>query len=175
MDKQTLKKEKRKIRISTIEGYVCLILVLLAVLPVVLPRIFGYHTYVCGADTTGKIFKYGSVVYTKEIDNDSFEEGNIAAVKSNSGKYLKADTYYVDASGNNTLKLRNGSSASYEEVLGHVVAQTPGIGYLCQFCYSAVGVVLIIAVLVAGIALMMYANKLGREVTKTLKEHEAQR
>ena len=39
----------------TILGYLCVIVVLLAVLPAVLPPIFGYHTYTLGNDTTGNI------------------------------------------------------------------------------------------------------------------------
>ena len=62
---QTVDEKKGKRTGLTILGYVLVIVALLIVLPVVLPPIFGYHTYLSGTDHTGNISKYGSVVYLK--------------------------------------------------------------------------------------------------------------
>ena len=68
--------KKGKRRTLTVLGYALMIVFLLIVLPVVLPAIFGYHTYTVGSDATGNISKYGSVVYLKGVSNDSYVEGN---------------------------------------------------------------------------------------------------
>ena len=155
-------------RTLTILGYACVIIVLLAVLPVVLPPIFGYHTYLNGTDTTGLISKYGSVVYMKEIDNSAFTEGNIVAVKA--GKRT-VDVSYVDSNdGSDTLTLKNGSSVSYDQVQGKVVAKTPFIGYLSQLCFSAVGIIALVIIFVAGLALMMYVNKISKEINQMVED-----
>lgn len=155
-------------RTLTILGYACVIIVLLAVLPVVLPPIFGYHTYLNGTDTTGLISKHGSVVYMKEIDNSAFTEGNIVAVKA--GKRT-VDVSYVDSNdGSDTLTLKNGSSVNYDQVQGKVVAKTPFIGYLSQLCFSAVGIIALVIIFAAGFALMMYVNKISREINQMVEE-----
>lgn len=79
---QTVDEKKGKRTGLTILGYVLVIVALLTVLPVVLPPIFGYHTYLSGTDHTGNISKYGSVVYLKTIDEASYKDGNIVAIES---------------------------------------------------------------------------------------------
>ena len=57
-----VEEKKGKRRTLTVLGYALMIVFLLIVLPVVLPAIFGYHTYTVGSDATGNISKYGNVV-----------------------------------------------------------------------------------------------------------------
>ena len=91
-----VEEKKGKRRTLTVLGYALMIVFLLIVLPVVLPAIFGYHTYTVGSDATGNISKYGNVVYLKAVSNDSYDEGNIVAVQE-SDSSRKVDVYYVDA------------------------------------------------------------------------------
>ena len=151
----------------TILGYLCVIVVLLAVLPAVLPPIFGYHTYTLGNDTTGNISKYGSVVYLKEVDEGSWQNGNLVAVKSaETGRDV--DVYYVDSNdtAGETLAFDTGDMAKYDKIAGKVIAQTPFIGYLSQLCFSVVGIILIVILFVAGLGLMMYTNKISKEINQ---------
>lgn len=159
-------KKKIKVKIATVAGYICLLAVMVSVFPVVLPMIFGYTPYLCGTDTTGQIFKYGSIVYTKDIDLSQYGAGTLAAVESESGKAHTVDVYYVDSNSDNTLQLRDGSSVSYDAVKGNVKAQTPIVGYFCMFSFSAYGIVIEVVVLAAGVALTIYANKLSKETAK---------
>ncbi len=119
------------------------------VLPVVLPPIFGYHTYLSGTDHTGNISKYGSVVYLKTIDEASYEDGNIAAIESSDSSNRTVDSYYVDSNDSSAkeIALRDGNGVSYKVVKGQVIAKTPFIGYLSQLCFSAVGIIVTIVIL----------------------------
>ena len=104
-----VEEKKGKRRTLTVLGYALMIVFLLIVLPVVLPAIFGYHTYTVGSDATGNISKYGNVVYLKAVSNDSYDEGNIVAVQE-SDSSRKVDVYYVDANDTaaQTLAIREG-------------------------------------------------------------------
>lgn len=155
-----VEEKKGKRRTLTVLGYALMIVFLLIVLPVVLPAIFGYHTYTVGSDATGNISKYGNVVYLKAVSNDSYDEGNIVAVQE-SDSSRKVDVYYVDANDTaaQTLAIREGETVSYEQIAGKVVAKTPFIGYLSQLCFSAAGIIVTILIFAAGLGLMMYVTR----------------
>ena len=89
---QTVDEKKGKRTGLTILGYVLVIVALLTVLPVVLPPIFGYHTYLSGTDHTGNISKNGSVVYLKTIDEASYKDGNIVAIESADSSGRRVDS-----------------------------------------------------------------------------------
>lgn len=159
-------------RTLTILGYVCIIVVLLSALPVILPPIFGYHTYLCGTDTTGLISKYGSVVYVKEIDDTAFTDGNIVAAKAEDGK-RSVDVSYVDSNdGSSTVTTRTGETVTYDQVVGKVTAKTPWIGYLSQLCFSVVGIIVLVILFAAGLGLMAYANKISKEINQQLEQNK---
>lgn len=162
--------KKAKRRTLTVLGYICCIVALIAVLPVILAPVFGRHAYLNGTDSTGNISKYGSLVYVKDIDAASFEDGNIVAV-SNDNKNRTVDVYYVESNDrSNTLTLRTGDSVSYAQIKGKVVAKTPFIGYLSQLCFSAAGIIVLVVVFAAGLALMMYVNKISKEINQKVED-----
>lgn len=169
---EKIDEKKGKRRTLTILGYVCCILVMLTVFPVGLPPIFGYHTHTLSTDTTGLVSKYGSVVYTKNVDAANLSEGNIAAVKADGES---VDVYYVASNdeSSKTVTFEDESTASYDDIKGQVVAKTPFIGYLSQLCFSVVGIIIIVLVLAVGAGLMMYANKISKEIN-TLVEAQKQ-
>lgn len=168
--------EKKGKRIGlTILGYVLVIVALLIVLPVVLPPIFGYHTYLSGTDHTGNISKYGSVVYLKTIDEASYKDGNIVAIESADSSGRRVDSYYVDSNDSSAkeIALRDGNGVSYKVVKGQVIAKTPFIGYLSQLCFSAVGIIVTVVIFAAGVAIMMYVNKISKEINTMVEQQTA--
>lgn len=171
---QNIEEHKGKRRTLTILGYALMIVFLLIVLPVVLPPIFGYHTHTMGTDTTGNISKYGSVVYVKEIDDSTYAAGNIVAVQTAEGS-RDVDVYYVDANDTSaqTLTVRTGDIVAYSQVTGKVVAKTPLIGYLSQLCFSVLGIIVTIVILAAGLLLMMYVNKISKEINQMIEDQKA--
>ena len=119
-------------------------------------------------------FKVGSVVYLKGVSNDSYVEGNIVAVQE-SDSSRKVDVYYVDANDTaaQTLAIREGEAVSYEQIAGKVVAKTPFIGYLSQLCFSAAGIIVTILIFAAGLGLMMYVNKISKEINQALEDQKS--
>ena len=169
---QTVDEKKGKRTGLTILGYVLVIVALLIVLPVVLPPIFGYHTYLSGTDHTGNISKNGSVVYLKTIDEASYKDGNIVAIESADSSGRRVDSYYVDSSAKE-IALRDGNGVSYKVVKGQVIAKTPFIGYLSQLCFSAVGIIVTVVIFAAGVAIMMYVNKISKEINTMVEQQTA--
>lgn len=159
----------------TILGYVLVIVALLIVLPVVLPPIFGYHTYLSGTDHTGNISKNGSVVYLKTIDEAAYKDGNIVAIESADSSGRRVDSYYVDSNDSSAkeIALRDGNGVSYKVVKGQVIAKTPFIGYLSQLCFSAVGIIVTVVIFAAGVAIMMYVNKISKEINTMVEQQTA--
>ena len=154
---QTVDEKKGKRIGLTILGYALVIVALLIVLPVVLPPIFGYHTYLSGTDHTGNISKNGSVVYLKTIDEASYKDGNLVAIESSAKE----------------IALRDGKGVSYKVVKGQVIAKTPFIGYLNQLCFSAVGIIVTVVIFAAGVAIMMYVNKISKEINTMVEQQAA--
>ena len=167
---QTVDEKKGKRTGLTILGYVLVIVALLIVLPVVLPPIFGYHTYLSGTDHTGNISKYGSVVYLKTIDEASYKDGNIVAIESADSSARRVDSNDSSAK---EIALRDGNGVSYKVVKGQVIAKTPFIGYLSQLCFSAVGIIVTVVIFAAGVAIMMYVNKISKEINTMVEQQTA--
>ena len=167
---QTVDEKKGKRTGLTILGYVLVIVALLTVLPVVLPPIFGYHTYLSGTDHTGNISKNGSVVYLK-----TYKDGNIVAIESADSSGRRVDSYYVDSNDSSAkeIALRDGNGVSYKVVKGQVIAKTPFIGYLSQLCFSAVGIIVTVVIFAAGVAIMMYVNKISKEINTMVEQQTA--
>ena len=168
---QTVDEKKGKRTGLTILGYVLVIVALLIVLPVVLPPIFGYHTYLSGTDHTGNISKYGSVVYLKTIDEASYKDGNIVAIESADSSGRRVDSYYVDSNDSSAKEIA--LRVSYKVVKGQVIAKTPFIGYLSQLCFSAVGIIVTVVIFAAGVAIMMYVNKISKKINTMVEQQTA--
>ena len=69
------------------------------------------------------------------------------------------------------IALRDGNGVSYKVVKGQVIAKTPFIGYLSQLCFSAVGI--IVTVVIFGVAIMMYVNKISKEINTMVEQQTA--
>lgn len=166
MSEEEIKEKKKKKRVATVFAYIFILVVLVAVFPVVLPMIFKYTMHFCGTDTTGNVFKYGSVVYTKNIAMSSYSEGKLVAITAANGKAHTVDVYYVDVNNGDSLLLRDGSTVSTDDVKGNVLAQTPLVGYLCQFTFKVPGIIGEVIVFAAGVWLAAYANKIRKELAQ---------
>ena len=58
-------------------------------------------------------------------------------------------------------------------VKGQVIAKTPFIGYLSQLCFSAVGIIVTVVIFAAGVAIMMYVNKISKEINTMVEQQTA--
>ena len=155
-----MKAENRKKGALTVAGYLCLTIVLLAVIPVFLPQFFGYRytTYLVSTDTTKQVSEPKTLVYVENMDNAAYEAGNVVAVFSDKTK--RVDVYTVASNdGKETLTMKSG-----EKVAGHVAAKLPLVGFLGQICFSIVGMIALVIIFVMAIAFLTYRNKIEKEM-----------
>ena len=169
MDKKVMlekKKEQSKVLpyVLTAVGYVFILLFLLITAPVVCPPIIGQHTYTVNSDYTGLIPVKGTLVYTEKVEKASIAIGNIVAVDNEDGD-RDVDCYYVDSNNaeNQTIKLRDGETVSYDLVKGQVRKKTPFFGYLSGILFHVWGIILDLVILAAGIAVTVIANRMRRQ------------
>ena len=67
----------------------------------------------------------------------------------------------------------DGNGVSYKVVKGQVIAKTPFIGYLSQLCFSAVGIIVTVVIFAAGVVIMMYVNKISKEINTMVEQQTA--
>lgn len=158
----------------TVIGYVLILLFLLITAPVVCPPIIGQHTYTVSEDHTGLISPKGTLVYAKDKDKEALVEGNIVAVDNEDGD-RDVDYYYVDDNNtaDQTIALRDGETVSYDLVKGIVRKKTPVFGYLSGVLFHVWGIILDIVILVAGVGITTYANKIRKEQKEAEKRAKA--
>ena len=172
---QTVDEKKGKRIGLTILGYALVIVAIIIVIPVVVQPFFGFNTYLSGTDNRLNNSKNGSVVYLKTIDEASYKDGNIVAIESADSSGRRVDSYYVDSNDSSAkeIALRDGKGVSYKVVKGQVIAKTPFIGYLNQLCFSAVGIIVTVVIFAAGVAIMMYVNKISKEINTMVEQQAA--
>ncbi|MBE5891613.1 MAG: hypothetical protein E7282_11720 [Lachnospiraceae bacterium] len=154
-------KKKRGLPLAlTIIAYALIILGLLIIAPVVCPPVFGYHTYTVASDESGEVGASGVLVYAKATD--SYKSGNLIAV-DNEDDDRDVDVCVVESSSDSTVTVSGGKTVDADLVLGKVRARTPFFGYLCQLCFSVVGIVITVALFVVGLILMMIANSKAKK------------
>ncbi len=158
-----MKAENRKKRALTVAGYLCLTIVLLAVIPVFLPQFFGYTTYLVSTDTTKQVSEPKTLVYVENMDHAAYEAGNVVAVFSDKTK--RVDVYTVASNdGKETLTMKSGEKVQYDKVAGHVAAKLPLVGFLGQICFSMVGMIALVIIFAMAIACLTYGNKIAKEM-----------
>ena len=115
------------------------------------------------------------LAYLKTIDEATYKDGNIVAIESADSSARRVDSYYVDSNDSSAkeIALRDGNGVSYKVVKGQVIAKTPFIGYLSQLCFSAVGIIVTVVIFAAGVAIMMYVNKISKEINTMVEQQTA--
>jgi len=158
------KKSGRRVALTTV-GYILIIVFMLAVFPVILPPIFGYHTRNVETDHSGAVWEIYSVAYYKECDANALDSAcYIATDAQNSTK--KVDVYYATALGAGTVAVEDGSTVPAESVRGWVRAKTPFIGILTALCFSIPGIIALVLIFAIGLCCMILANKISKEVNQ---------
>lgn len=162
---------KKGLRIvTTIFAYLFFIVTAIAVLPTVLPMIFGYRTHNVNYDVTGQASQTFSVVYTDKSEAADLVSGNIVALETNEGKKVKVS--YVDANNTETktitTRTKDGitEEVSYDKVVGHVVAKTPFVGILTQLCFTIPGIIFVAVIFVIAVVLAIVSNKMVAKKTE---------
>lgn len=160
-DNVNVKDSKKGIRIFlVILAFVFFFVSAIAVLPVVVPMLFGLNEYVVEEDNTESISMPLSIVYTDSTAKTSLAKNDLVAIDSDDNKKVELYTVLSNSIGEQTITLNNNDVVSYSVVKGNAYATVPFAGALTQFCNTGFGIALIVVLFAIGVALAIIAPKI---------------
>ena len=149
-------------------GWVILLVVIAALVPVTVPRFFGYEIVNVISGSMEPEIPVGSIVYVKQIDPVGIEEGEIILYASEGSEILhrvvsnhQVEGYLVtkgDANEQEDIK-----EVQYATVRGRVEKHYPVIGQLMMILSNTLGKVLLLCLALCGGLLNVVAGRMQRE------------
>ena len=149
-------------------SYVFFLVVAVAVMPVVLPKIWGYHAHTVKNDTTGMVSQVSSVVYTNDTAIKSLVGADPIAVSFDGSKEVTVCRVSKNNIDDQTITItlvsdegvKTDEVVNYDKVVGYVVAYTPFIGVLTHLCDSIMGCIFVGLLVVVGVVLNIVSKKM---------------
>ena len=162
MNKKILLKVLNSLGIIIVGAVICVLL------PLVLPKAFGYQVYGILSNSMEPEIATGSVVYVDSVDSESIVDGDIITYKMGSDSSVVATHRVVSVNKdkkefvtkgdhNNTV---DAQPVSYDRMLGKVVFSIPFLGEISTVIYSVNGIATIIILFSFAIAMWIAADYL---------------
>lgn len=137
-----------KIRICNIAAYMILILLILAISPFVLPKVFSIEPYGILSNSMEPLYPVGSIVYVKKClpedinvdDVITFKQG-VASESVATHRVIekrKSDSVFITKGDNN--EEIDAMPIAYERVIGKVMLCIPFLGHFYLWLVSTLGV-----------------------------------
>ena len=158
------KKGKAAALVCHILGTIILIVVIGALLPITVPKFMGYHIYNIVSGSMEPALPGGSVVYVKEVEPSSVEEGDIIAFMRGEGvvthrvtENRQIEGYFLtkgDANDEPDL-----TEVRYAELIGKVVRDIPVLGDLMIILTGMTGKLLLLCLAICGVLLNILGGR----------------
>lgn len=146
-------------------GWIILLGVIAALVPVTVPRFMGYEIYNVVSGSMEPEMPVGSIAYVKAIDPVMLEDGEIAAYATEGSVIMhrvvsnhKVEGYLItkgDANEDEDIK-----EVQYANVRGRVVKHYPVIGQLMMLLANTLGKVLLLCLALCGVLLNVIAGRM---------------
>ena len=146
-------------------GWIILLGVIAALVPVTVPRFMGYEIYNVVSGSMEPEMPVGSIAYVKAIDPVMLEDGEIAAYATEGSVIMhrvvsnhKVEGYLItkgDANEDEDIK-----EVQYANVRGRVVKHYPVIGQLMMLLSNTLGKVLLLCLALCGVLLNVIAGRM---------------
>ena len=155
-------------KLLNICGAVILILLVAAVLPLTVPKIFGLKPYNILSGSMDPEIPVNSVIYVKQCDTAQLEVGDIITFKLGSGTDLAETHRIADIDKENALFTTKGDAnknvdqtkVKAENIIGKVVFHIPQYGKLADFINTSEGIAACIAVFAAVLIMWLAADRI---------------
>ena len=155
-------------KLLNICGAVILILLVAAVLPLTVPKIFGLKPYNILSGSMEPEIPVNSVIYVKQCDTAQLEVGDIITFKLGSGTDLAETHRIADIDKENALFTTKGDAnknvdqtkVKAENIIGKVVFHIPQYGKLADFINTSEGIAACIAVFAAVLIMWLAADRI---------------
>lgn len=146
-------------------GWIILLGVIAALVPVTVPRFMGYEIYNVVSGSMEPEMPVGSIAYVKAVDPVMLEDGEIAAYATEGSVIMhrvvsnhKVEGYLItkgDANEDEDIK-----EVQYANVRGRVVKHYPVIGQLMMLLANTLGKVLLLCLALCGVLLNVIAGRM---------------
>ena len=144
-----------KARIFSIAATALMVAVLLAALPLTIPKLFGYQIYNVLTSSMTPALPPGSAIYVKACDAQDLEPGDIITFTLSSSTTL-VETHRVVENDVDT------DPVAYDRVVGKVVFSIPVLGAASQMMHSRGGIAVCIAIFALAFILWTLADKMKK-------------
>lgn len=149
-------------------GIGIVVIVIVVLLPLTVPKLFGYEIYGILSQSMEPEIATGSVVYVQNVDPEDIEVGDIITFKMDAKSEVVAthrvveiladERAFVTKGDNNDTE--DSSPVSYERLLGIVVFSLPYLGELSTMIYSVNGIAGIVIAFAIAIFCWIFADYL---------------
>ena len=132
-------------------GIGLLVMIIVILLPLTLPRVFGYDIYGILSNSMEPSISTGSVIYVEKVDASQIKVNDIITFKMDSQSDVVAthrvvkindDQSFVTKGDHN--KTEDAMPVNQKRLIGRSVMSIPFLGYISQYLFSDYGIALII-------------------------------
>lgn len=151
-------------RVFKVIGNLLIGLIILACLPVAVPKLLGIQTYNVISGSMEPSISVGSIVYVKNAEFDELAEGDVIAFESGASVVTHRITSIDSQSKLITTKgdandTEDFVPVAYVNVIGRVVAHVPFLGYIASWLSEITGKVIAVMLLLIGLLLSNAGDK----------------
>jgi len=164
-------------RVLKVTGNLLIGLIILACLPVAVPKLLGIQTYNVISGSMEPSISVGSIVYVKNAEFDELAEGDVIAFESGASVVTHRITSIDSQSKLITTKgdandTEDFVPVAYVNVIGRVVAHVPFLGYIASWLSEITGKVIAVMLLIIGLLLSNAGDKSqDKEKTENKKQN----
>lgn len=150
----------------SIAGTICVVLVILAAFPFILPRIFGIEIYGILTGSMDPACPTGSLVYVKSVNPESlqekdivtFQKGNLVITHRVVKNDVQKEELITKGDANNANDIQ---PVAYKQIKGKVALTVPLLGYLALRLNSAAGISVCVIILALGLMLWVLGDMMS--------------
>ncbi|MEA4966210.1 MAG: signal peptidase I [Oscillospiraceae bacterium] len=161
-------------KVLNLSGAIILILLIAAVLPLTLPKLFGFQLFEILSGSMEPTLPVHSVIYVQECDPATLQSGDIITFRLESGSDL-VETHRVvsvDTVSQSIVTKGDANEANdqtqvlFTSVVGKVPFHLPWLGLLSQLIHSSQGIAVCVAIFAAVLLLWLLADRLKPKENK---------
>lgn len=149
-------------------GIGIVVIVIMVLLPLTVPKLFGYEIYGILSQSMEPNITSGSVIYVKDIAAEDVEVGDIITFKMDAKSDLVATHRVVEINKDDRSFITKGDNndaidsapVTFDRFLGVTVFSLPLLGELSTFIYSANGIAGIVIAFAIAIFCWIFADYL---------------
>ncbi|MDD2978632.1 MAG: signal peptidase I [Hespellia sp.] len=157
--------------ICSVLGTVLLVILVLACIPLTVPKVFGYHIYTVISGSMAPAIPTGSLVYIKNLPADDIQKEDVIAFYGEMDTTSIITHRVVSNSKNmgqfitkgDANKEKDMNPVKYDNYIGKVVLSVPVVGGIAQTFTEGWGRLLAVCCIGIAVLLEIVAAVLGRE------------